>query len=226
MKILRAIVGFFAAITKKNQVVAFFLDPSAGASAAYKEADFVGENGSLTDVTKGKQIIISVGGGKAQILAYDTDSLTPAATRNPGWIAPSQAWLATPTLFTADIDFANSDLVYGNNNRVQPGAFDTAKVIPFKKVGKAIKYDGTVGGSTTPTVVAGIQTTTAPAPATNTGGGNTTNPTTANSAKTGLAAVAWYVWGLIAVGFVLLYFLFKYIVKMMKGNKGNKKVDK
>lgn len=232
MKILMKIVAFFSALMPQNQVVAFFSEPSGGATAPYKEGDFVGE-GSVAadrnDVTKGKQIIISVGGGKAQILAFDTDGITPAATRNPHWFAPSRAWLDTATVPTSDIDFDNSDLVYGTGQTVTLGTIDNTKIIPFKRVGTAIKYDAQVGGSTTPTSVSGLSTSNAPAPAPGqtpvpapgaTPGGNTNTPVTGN-AKTGLAAIAWYIWVLIAVGFVALFYLGKSLVKG-KGKKVSK----
>lgn len=224
------IVAFFSALMPQNQVVAFFLDPSAGASAAYKEGDLMGEGqvaADRVDVTKGKQIIISVGGGKAQILAYDTDVTTPVAQRNPHWFAATRAFLHTATVPTSNIDFDNSDLVYGNGETVTLGTIDNTKIIPFKRVGNAIKYDATLGGSTTPTSVSGILTTTAPATTTATGTpattpGSTTTPLTAN-AKTGLAAIKWYFWVLIAIGFVLLYKLGQYL---MKGKSKGKKVSK
>lgn len=169
---MKRLISFLAvlatAILPQNQVVAYFLAPSAGAAAAYKEGDFIGQaQSSLTVATEGKQIIVNAGNNKAQILAWDTGGDVAKTGIVPGWRAVTRAWLSVVD-GTKDIDFDHSDLVYGNGETVDVSLV-TTKVIPFKKEGNKILYDATLGGSTAVTSMNGLNkppvTTTTPPPA-------------------------------------------------------------
>ena len=206
----------------QNEVVAFFRDPSAGATAAYKEGDFIGENNSMTDVSLGKQIIVNAGNGKARILAYDTDGAN-TGTKNPHWFAPTKDFLANPNVLqTKDIDFTNSDLVYGNGETVTLGALDITKGIPFKRVGNTIKYDATLAGVSlvvSPiTGIAGAPAITppapAPAPAPEPGA---KKPGALGNQGTGMKGWAWYIWLLIFGGIIALGFGLKALFGGKKG---------
>jgi len=211
MKIFQKLKMMAIALIAQNAVIAFFDDPSAGASAAYKEGDFIGEKGAMSDNTQGKQILVNAGNGKCQVLAFDTDSSN--ANKNPNWFAPAKNWLlAVPT--TKDIDFDNSDIVFGNGQTVTLGKLDNTKNMPFKRVGNAIKYDASLAQNAPVSNFSGGGTSnTTPAPANN--NNNVTNPPPANNngttpapAKDPVSTIkgwAWYVWLLVIVGAVAIF---------------------
>jgi hypothetical protein len=227
---MKMLMNFFAqiwAILNQKEVFAFFLGPATG--VAYTEAYLIGEGqtaADLADATKGKQILISRG-TKAQILAWDASA--PAH-----WVAPDKAWLAavfngSTTDFSSEIDLNNSDLIFGTGETVTL-TYDTTKKIPFKKEGKKILYDASLGGSTAVTSASGLQngTSSGGSSSSGTGGtgsgsssGGTGEPKTGNSA-TGLAALPMWSWFLIVpVLVVVVVLIVKAIAKAVK--KGGKK---
>lgn len=221
MKIFQKMKLMAIGLIAQNEVIAFFRDASAGAGLAYKDGDFVGENGSMTDNSKGKQIIVNAGNGKFKILAFDTDGTN--GNKNAHWFAPIEAWVKNPNVATSDIDFANSDIIYGNGETVTLAAtIDQTKNIPFKRVGNAIKYDaslapnapvssfsGSGGGTNTP----------APTPLTNT---NTNTPPPAPAPLTKMKSLAWYIWAIIVVVVIVIIVALKSVF----GGKKDKVVKK
>lgn len=225
-----AMLSAMTFIASQNEVAAYFLGPSTG--LAYTEAFLLGEGqvaGDLTDNTKGKQILISRG-TKAQIIAWDTDataaSAVPPRTPAPHWFAPTKEWCAvvfngSATDFTTNLDLNTSDLVFGTGETVTL-TYTLTQKIPFKKEGKKILYDVSVGGVTTPTAVNGLA-------ANNVVNGAdpakpaVVDPALGNDAKTGLAAIAWWGWGLIVVGIIAIGLVLK---KVLGGGKSGKVVKK
>ncbi|PWK27010.1 hypothetical protein LV89_01822 [Arcicella aurantiaca] len=235
MKILQkmkfAMLSAMTLIASQNEVAAYFLGPAAG--VAYTEAFLLGEGqvaGDLTDNTKGKQILISRG-TKAQIIAWDTDataaSATPPRTPAPHWFAPTKEWCAvvfngSATDFTTNLDLNSSDLVFGNGETVTLTYTLTTK-IPFKKEGKKIVYDAALGGVTTPTAINGLQNNVVSGTDPSKPAVEPTDPALGNDSKTGLAAIAWWGWGLIVVGLIGIGLILK---KVLGGGKSGKVVKK
>lgn len=232
-KLIQLCAALSAFMLGDSEVIAYFTDPSAGATAAYKEGNFLmaaTPPANLTVATEGKQVLISLG-TKAQILAFSSGPSDP----NPHWFAPDRNWLnvvfnngaATPNA-TAGLDLDNSDLVFGTGQTVVP-TFDLTKVIPFKKVGITIKYDATLGGSTAVTVVSGLGVNNvAPAPpvvpgAPGTPGAGTPRVPLANAAKGYFASLPMWSWFLIVpiVGFGV----YKLVAAILP-KKGKKAVSK
>jgi hypothetical protein len=231
MKILQkmkfAMLSAMTFIASQNEVAAYFLGPAAG--VAYTEAYLLGEGqvtADLTDNTKGKQILVSRG-TKAQIIAWDSDS-GKANSTNVHWFAPTKAWCAAsfnndPTDFTKNIDLTSSDLVFGEGETVTL-TYDATKKIPFKKDGKKIVYDASVGGVTTVTTINGLKNTVVPGadpakdPAV-----DPTDPALGNDSKTGLAAIAWWGWGLIVIGLIAIGLILKKVFGGGKSGKVGKK---
>jgi hypothetical protein len=236
MKILQkmkfAMLTAMTFLASQNEVAAYFLGPGTG--LAYTEAYLLGEGqvaADLTDNTKGKQILISRG-TKAQIIAWDADataaSATPPRTPAPHWFAPTKEWCAvvfngSATDFTTNLDLNTSDLVFGNGETVTL-TYTLTNKIPFKKEGKKILYDVSVGGITTPTAINGLQNKVVPGadpakdPAV-----DPTDPALGNDSKTGLAAIAWWGWGLIVIGLIGIGLILKKVFGGGKSGKVGKK---
>lgn len=204
----------------QSEVIAHFLAPSAGAAEGYKDGDYIGQGSGTdrTDNTKGKQVIVAVANNKFMILGFDAESTKAAADRNPHWFAADKNFLeAVPE--TTDIDFENSDIVYGTGQTVNP-IFTIANTIPFKKVGNTIKYDATIAGAVTnPSNVSGLPANvTTVVPTTPAGTTPTaTTPTTANTSTGFFANLAW--WGYAIIVIVLCGIIYA-IYKMAGGGKG------
>ena len=221
-----AMLSAMTFIASQNEVAAYFLGPAAG--VAYTEAFLLGEGqvtADLTDNTKGKQILVSRG-TKAQIIAWDSDS-GKANSTNVGWFAPTKSWCAAafnndPADFIKNIDLNSSDLVFGEMEKVTL-TYDATKKIPFKKDGKKIVYDATVGGVTTVTPINGLQNNVVPGADPAKKPTDPTDPALGNDAKTGLAAIAWWGWGLIVVGIIGIGLILK---KVLGGGKSGKVVKK
>jgi hypothetical protein len=219
-----AMLSAMTFIASQNEVAAYFLGPAAG--VAYTEAYLLGEGqvtADLTDNAKGKQILVSRG-TKAQILAWDTDataaSATPPRTPAPHWFAPTKAWCAvvfngSATDFTTNLDLNTSDLVFGTGETVTLTYTSTTK-IPFKKEGKKIIYDAAVGGITTPTVVNGLANNVVSGDPVKDPAVDPTDPALGNDAK-GLAAIAWWGWGLIVIAVIAIGFI---LTKVFGGKTG------
>lgn len=212
-QLMKLFMSLMVAITAHSEVVGFFIGPATG--VAYKEGENVGEGvaADLTNNTKGKQVLINAGNNKAMILAYDSGGPT---NTDPHWFAPDKSWLLAVAA-TTGIDFANSDLVYGTMQRVTP-TFDITKSIPFKKDGAKIVYDGTLTGVSTVSTNTGSGVTSTPTTTpTTTPASTNTNPTTANTAATGVAGWAWYIWVIVAAAVIGIGLLLK---SLFGGKKG------
>lgn len=234
MRSLMVLLSAFATIFTQAEVFAYFLGPAVG--VPYTEGFMINDGAVATDfadATKGKGVLINRGGGKAQILWFDTDALN-TGTKNPHWIAPDKTFLAVTlngnsTTFVGAIDLTNSDLVFGAGETVAFVA-DTTKKIPFKKEGAKILYDTAIGGSTTISNVTGLNgtitdgTTKIPTVTNPTEPTTPTTPSTGNSALSSLPTWSWFL--IVPVVVVLLVLAAKAIFKNMKGGKKPKNVDK